>query len=268
MIKINGQEYKATKFPNGETVYPIPSGREDITFTLHFESNEDLFNLYMLVKHFRNDPDQEYGFCNLELAYVPYSRMDRYNKDYIFSLKFFADFINDMLFDKVIMYEPHSDVSTALINSCIVVDATEIIVHDLIDYKEDAYFMFPDAGAEKRYTAPTPNILVGSKERDFKTGDIIKFNVHGAEDLTGKTVYIMDDLCSRGGTFMGAASVLKEKGAKEIILVVTHLENTVLDGHLIASDLIDKIYATDSMYTGPNYNKLTLFPLQVIKCYY
>ena len=40
----------------------------------------------------------------------------------------------------------------------------------------------------------------------------------------------------------------------DIYLYVTHCENTILDGELINSGLIKKIFTTDSIYTSENEN--------------
>ena len=66
----------------------------------------------------------------------------------------------------------------------------------------------------------------------------------------GLLFLIVDDICSKGGTFYHSAKKLKELGAKNIYLYITHCENSILEGELINSDLITKIYTTDSIYTG------------------
>ena len=43
------------------------------------------------------------------------------------------------------------------------------------------------------------------------------------------------------------AEKLKEIGAKDIYLVVTHCEDTIFDGDILKTDLIKKVYTTDSI---------------------
>ena len=69
------------------------------------------------------------------------------------------------------------------------------------------------------------------------------------EVVNGKDVLIIDDICSRGGTFYHSAKALKEAGAKNIYLYVTHCENTILEGELLTSGLIEKVYTTNSIFT-------------------
>ena len=67
-------------------------------------------------------------------------------------------------------------------------------------------------------------------------------------------VLIVDDICSRGGTFFYSAQKLKEAGATDIYLYVTHCENTILEGELIKSGLVTRIFTTDSIYSGKDEN--------------
>ena len=61
-------------------------------------------------------------------------------------------------------------------------------------------------------------------------------------------VLIVDDICSKGGTFYHSAKKLKELGAKNIYLYVSHCENTILEGDLLTSGLIEKVFTTDSIF--------------------
>jgi ribose-phosphate pyrophosphokinase len=87
------------------------------------------------------------------------------------------------------------------------------------------------------------------KKRDWQTGKILGLDVINAENIVGKDVLIVDDICSRGGTFYHSAKALKAAGAKSVSLYVTHLEETVTLGEMAASDgLVDHIYTTESIF--------------------
>ena len=75
--------------------------------------------------------------------------------------------------------------------------------------------------------------------------------------IKGKNILIIDDICSKGGTFYYAAKELKEAGAANIYLYVTHCENTIHEGELLNSDLIKHIYTTDSILTK-EHEKITV----------
>ena len=65
--------------------------------------------------------------------------------------------------------------------------------------------------------------------------------------MHGKKVLIVDDICSAGGTFKFSAMKLKDLGAKDVKLYITHCEDNIQNGELLKTDLISKIYTTDSI---------------------
>ena len=108
------------------------------------------------------------------------------------------------------------------------------------------------------------------KEMIYITGDthgpidIHKLNKRYFDDstLTKKDYLIMDDICSKGGTFLYAAKALKEYGAADIYLYVTHCEKTILQGEMINSGLIKKIYTTNSIYRDNYHPLIEVFNLE------
>ena len=48
---------------------------------------------------------------------------------------------------------------------------------------------------------------------------------------------------------MLTAKKLKEMGAKDIYLVVTHCEDTIFEGDILKTDLIKNVFTTDSILT-------------------
>ena len=95
---------------------------------------------------------------------------------------------------------------------------------------------------------PSIPFLYGMKDRDWKTGEIKGLNVIG-EIEKGASVLIIDDICSKGGTFYHSAKKLLELGAGEISLYVSHCENSILDGDLIKSGFVKKVFTTNSIFT-------------------
>lgn len=175
----------------------------------------------------------------LILPYCAYSRQDRRcNRGESFSLKVFANLINSCNFEHVTMYDNHSDVATALIDNCRVVDSTSCIMDYMdsmdntnpIKYAKDTYdhFVSPDAGANKKvfHTSTIFNIpmIRADKVRDVSTGNIISTDVFATpEQLANKTVLIIDDICAGGRTFVELAKSLKAiEPSVTIHLYVTH----------------------------------------------
>lgn len=182
----------------------------------------------------------------LNLPYIPYARQDRVmNPGEALSIKVFARIVNALGFDKVVVDDPHSDVSAALLDNVKIQDQASLIQmhHDVLAGK-DVTIVAPDAGARKkaqkvadRFRMP---IVEAGKIRDLKTNEITGTAVFG--DVEGRECVIVDDICDGGRTFIALAQALKENGAKRVILYVTHGifsfgKQIILDGG------VDEIYA-------------------------
>lgn len=257
MITVNNVKVEVGHFPDGTQFIKFPlvtvEYNESNTIAWYYDSDEELFTLASTVDWIR----RKVGVSNkliLKLPYVPNARMDRIkNINENFSLKVFTDFINSFKFDRVEVYNVHSNVAEALINNVVSVtpmmDITWVIEEK---YKPDVLF-FPDEGACKRYSdlrfvkeSGLP-VAFGIKKRDWKSGKILGLDVVSDTDLTGKKVLIIDDICSAGGTFKFSAMKLKELGASDVALYVSHCEDNIQNGDLLKTDLISKIYTTDSI---------------------
>lgn len=267
MILYNNRPVVFGQFPNGEVnLHKFQIDPEIIrhVVTLKYESDADLFHL-LLVRKALDVP------ATLRITYVPYSRMDRDSDTYTFSLKVFTEFINAMNWERVVIYEPHSDVVTALLDRVQVVNVTssplmQSKINVAFGTTTDYQVFYPDAGAQKRYAADFKDHehLVGFKTRDFETGRILDSFVVG--ERKSDNVVIVDDLCSKGGTFVRAAAILRELGFKRIILVVTHCENTSLQGDIFVSGLIEKVITTDSIINREEqFEELVILPLTDFK---
>ena len=209
----------------------------------------ELFAVYALTRHLQNLGHT----VNLYMPYIPNARMDRPDKEgkRVFTLKYFAEIINSLNFGKVIVLDPHSTVSTALINNLEVLDPKKYldIVLDEID-TSNLLMYYPDEGSMKRYSKliQRPHAF-GVKVRDFMTSKIECYCIEG-EEVEGKDILIVDDICSKGGTFCYAAKQLKDCGAKHIYLYITHCENHILNGDVLKGDLIEKVFTTNSICTA------------------
>lgn len=250
MIYVNGQELIIDKFPNGESMIKtnqFTEVKQHYQIEVRFEDDSDLMKLYMLKKHL----DNEDKLCRLIISYMPYSRMDRTKDEFIFTLKYVCQFINDLNFYKVTITEPHSDVTEALLDRCEVY----MIARKLFDWvnvcsSPNTILFFPDAGALKRYSSLFKDVTLpiawGNKHRDFSTGKITHMEIMDAPKDFYRVI-IVDDLCSYGGTFMMAGKALKELGAKDIYLCVAHCEKSITKGDIFNTDIITQVITTNSI---------------------
>lgn len=255
MIKLNDQIVTVGSFPDGTILMKqdIP-GTEPARISWHFENDRELVALIYLTRHLKTHGCDD---VRLYMPYIPNARQDRVkSSEDVFTLKYFAQLINSLGFRSVTVLDPHSNVSEALIDR-LTVQTPQRLIEDVIrkisEAEGEAPSMFyPDEGAGKRYSGMIPlPYAFGIKKRDWKTGRILGLDVAGdAEHIAGKNILIVDDICSRGGTFFFSAKKLKELGAKNVYLYVSHCEQTIFEGDLLTSGLLKRIYTTDSVFTG------------------
>ena len=196
----------------------------------------------------------------LEIPYMPYSRQDRRCADGDSDqLQIFLDMI-DGYFEEVVTYDMHNPkslqekwVSTkytnipqlSLIQSWPVVDA-RIRGVDVV--------VAPDKGAIEKsgnvahhYGLP---LSFAQKVRNPENGEILKTVVaDGPEVFRDKQVLICDDICDGGRTFIEIAKVLKEHGAKRVILYATH--GIMSKGCQVVTEWIDEVYIYNYIGQGP-----------------
>lgn len=254
MIKVGNVEIKQGQFPDGTLLMKFdPNGDEfdtrgNILVEWYYENDAELFSLICVKRHL----DRMYSYSDVILCmpYIPHARMDRVKSDAdVFTLKYFCEVINSLNFKVVHVRDAHSNVSLALLNN--------VVDHSVEPFVRKAAFMsgadalfFPDEGAMKRYSDNTEMpYAFGMKKRDWATGKILGLEIVHPENIKDKNILIVDDICSRGGTFFHAAKALKAAGAKSVSLYVTHLERTVILGEMASTDgLVDHIYTTKSIF--------------------
>lgn len=252
MIKLNGNVIEQGRFPDGTLALKkidvsLFSDKFINWIDWLYDGDEEMFTIMSLVDVVKRNSR---GGIYLRMPYLPNARMDRIKTNTEnFALKVFANWINSLGFDMVIVDNVHSNVSNALVNN-IFDYMPECDIND-IKYNFDVIF-FPDEGACKRYK--DMNIIkelglpiaFGIKNRDWNTGEIIGLDVMGA-DVKDKNVLIIDDICSKGYTFYYSGKKLRELGASDVRLYITHCEDNIQNGEILKTDVISKVYTTDSI---------------------
>ncbi len=260
MIKLNDEVFEIGRFPDNTlhlNLQKIPFSFKGVTITWYYENNEEMAALLFLARHIQSTRVD--ARVHLVMPYIPNARQDRVKTIHdVFTLKYFAEFINNIGFSSVTVLDPHSPVSEALFDNLIVespkkyIDETLSLLNRLPEINRNPNFMvfYPDEGAMKRYSGMLNSLYAfGIKRRDWETGKIQGLDVAGSTDLVkGSNILIIDDICSRGGTFYHSANKLKELGADHIYLYVTHCEPTILEGDIFKSGLIDKVFTTNSIF--------------------
>lgn len=276
MIQLNEHIIGNDRFPDGTLLMKLPfSPKPSNEIHWHYENDAELFKLICLVKTMR---DMYKGVrIDLFMPYLPNARQDRIkNPEDVFTLKYFCEIINSLEFNTVFVTDVHSNVSLALLDRVREIKPWEYIHKALTkitfmetgdvmhEAREECYknllLFYPDEGAMKRYSGEMGMPFVfGVKKRNWETGAIEGLDLMGSvEDIKGKNILIIDDICSKGGTFYHSAKALKEAGAANIYLYITHCENTIYEGELLKENsLIKHIFTTNSILTK-THEKITI----------
>ena len=244
-----------------------------------YENDASIFELLLL-----DDAIHSYKqVYNLYIGYMPYSRMDRVQeKGTAFSLKILTDLIKNNLksLHLIFILDPHSKETLTQFPKeyqnkyTRYYDNAHEFKHkkhldessnkyeftkDVIDYTKldinNTWFVFPDKGAAKRYNADDyPNVIICEKVRDFATGKIQQIKAHIEKQTTtpeqDAPIIIIDDLCSYGGTFVGAIKAIETDlniKSKNNWLIVTHAEEAMMKANI--PNTFNKIFSTDSIAT-------------------
>ena len=258
MIKVENIEIKPGRYPDNTLLLKIAAEvtyacelTDDIVIDWFYENDAELFTL-ICVKRYIDEHFYEVSI-HLNMPYIPHARMDRVkNYEDVFTLKYFCEVINSLNFTTIWVRDAHSIASLIMLNNVKEEPISNFITKAILESEADALF-FPDEGAMKRYAGGFQMpYAFGIKNRDWKTGKILGYDIVNQENIKDKNILIVDDICSRGGTFYHAAKALKAAGAKSVSLYITHCEKTIVLGELAESDnLVDHVYTTKSIF--PEY---------------
>ena len=268
-LHLNEIKYESFTFKGGEPHIKIEQGNlnerfpdnDTVTITHRINSFNDLGLLMVAVNALRKIKSDIK--LKLVLPYFPGARQDRVMVEgEPLTVKVYTDTINSLEFSKVTILDPHSDVTPALLNNVQVIDNHKFVLSVLRDIypKRNSHppiLISPDAGSNKKIkdlgmylsNFNVMDIVKCDKSRNVKTGEITDFVVY-IDDLKGRDVIIVDDICDGGGTFLGLGQKLKEKGAGKMYLVVTH--GIFSQGFKNLNEMFEMVYTTDSI---KNYDK-------------
>ena len=224
----------------------------------YFDNNEELIVLYFVTRYIQSKAIDN---IDLFMPYIPNARKDRAqrSKD-VFSLKYFSEIINNLNFKNVYVLDPHSIVSEALIDRIRIITPEKYILRVLDKLDASTIMFYPDEGAMKRYSGKfDKEFTYGIKVRDKETRVINSLQIEGdLENIKDKDILMVDDICASGKTLCIAAKKLKELGAKNIYVYVSHLENHATNSELL--EVINKLYTTNSLFRN-NHPKIEIIEI-------
>ena len=246
-------------FPAGEqhvNLYGFAHKLDRCGITMFYEDDRDIFQFMLVINALINI---DCHILDTNIPYLPYSRQDRVCAEGDpFSLEIILQQLKSItgMFN---VLDVHSNVSlTPNINE---IDQKFIWSSFFKSFSETHVLVSPDKGAKHKTLrmSKVHNMLVlgFDKVRDPKSGKLSGFKAQG--NVLPMPYIIVDDICDGGGTFNGIAKILKDGGATEVILCVTH---GIFSKGVEALELIDKVYCTRSL---AKHNSGTQSPLEIIK---
>ena len=221
---------------------------------------------------------KEVGVQRIKL-YVPYCVGARSDRKFMegginYVKHVIAPIINSQSYEQVIIMDPHSDVLEACINNFVKVDNIRLVEFAFKDYFlskgfetwsgsnfENVRLISPDAGALKKvfHVADTVKyrneVIIASKHRNLETGKIDYTNVPMSVNDADKDVFIIDDICDGGRTFIEVAKAVNEvRKLSSSVHPDNHGKNYLIITHGIFSagfdslgEYFDGIYCTNSV---------------------
>ncbi|WP_025740552.1 ribose-phosphate diphosphokinase [Aquimarina pacifica] len=240
--------FEAFVFNGGEPHIKIldQSLGDEVTITHRINSFND-FGLLLIT----TDALRRMGirFIDVFIPYFPAARQDRVMiAGESLSVKVYADILNAQNYNKITVFDPHSEVTPAVLDNVEVINNYDFVKKCLETIGEEVILISPDGGALKKIYKVSEYlggiaVVECSKKRDVKTGKLSGFRVY-EEDLEGKHCVIVDDICDGGGTFIGLAKALKEKNAGKLSLVVSH--GIFSKGLEVLGEDFDTVFTTNS----------------------
>jgi len=166
---------------------------------------------------------------------LPYARQDRVcSPGQSFSLSVICKLLDSLGVMTIRLWDVHNvNLTLSLINDTTIfhTDASDIFARYKIFDDFDMTNLIlcaPDNGASNRvmeivnlFDLSMPVNI--AKERCSESGEIteLKFNKYN-RSIDGYNVMIIDDICDGGSTFLKAAKILKDNGAENLYLYITH----------------------------------------------
>ena len=243
---------KVNRFSDGETQVEITENvRRQEIYVIQSTCkpvNDNLVELLLLIDAFKRSSASK---ITAVIPYFGYSRQDKKVSPRVpISAKLIADLLEKTGVDRVITMDLHAGQIQGFFN-CPVDNlySAPVIIEDIkTRYSENLVVVSPDAGGVERARAYAKRLNASLAIVDKRRSAPNKAKAMAIiGDVQDKIAIILDDMVDTAGTITEAASVIVEKGAKEVHAYCTH---PVLSGPAI--DRINKsslssLFATDTI---------------------
>lgn len=233
---INGESVPLSfwTFPGGERNVRIDfvnkySPSAGVLIECIYKRSDDLVDLIMLVNALRQE---NLSNISLSIPYFPFARQDRVmTSGEANALQAISQVFNMLNLKCIEISDPHSDVLETLFPPGVLSITRQWEIWSLhISTYEDLTtigLVSPDTGALKKIykLADLLNVPVvcAQKVRDVSTGKITSTTIDVSNVLNLTSLYVVDDICDGGRTFIELAKAIRSQGyTGKLVLCVTH----------------------------------------------
>lgn len=229
---------ESRKFPDGERYIRIKGDVEEgviVVQSTGYPQDENLMELFLILKTIRS-----MGITNIRtvIPYFGYGRQEkRFNPGEAVSADVVCDLIQYAGASEVYSINLHENSICDLFNiPTYNLSAMPTIAQYVADNVDDPVIVAPDKGA-LGFAQEISNLL--NCESDYL--EKIRISPEKVEtkpknlDVDGRDVVIIDDIISTGGTIVNACGILKEHGARRIVVSCVH--------PVLVEDALLKIFA-------------------------
>lgn len=268
--------YKAWKFPGGEIHFKFSdeflrwlNNHRTLEIQTRINNSDDFLFLLLVIDTLKKDYQNH--TVDVFIPYMLYQQADRdFSVGECFSLRTVSRILNSIGVNSYTIYDPHSDVTPALLQNCKVVDNSEYIrwvleqLPSLGKYSNgfNVVLLSPDAGAYKKIYKLANKIQFkgevasANKSRSISTGNIDSLEL-SKQDFEGKDVLIVDDICIGGRTFIELAKKLKERNVGNLYLAISH--GIFSNGYDELSQYYKKVFTTNSRKNEYDHDLISTF---------
>ncbi len=186
------------------------------------------------------------------IPYFGYARQDKaHRQGEGVSARVMAKLIEAVGADKIITVDLHSDAVASFFNVPVAhLFGLSVFLPEIKKFKNGLTVIAPDAGGAKRAQKfaeeiNAPLVLIEKRRSLDKIHTIDWLKIIG--DVKNKICIIVDEVIVGGGTSVGAAKLLKEEGAKKVIVCATHADFVEGTVSKLENSLIDEIFISDTI---------------------
>lgn len=254
---------RSTMFPDGEMFVKLDEdvrGRDCfVVISTCQPVNDNLMELLIFLDCLRRASATR---VTVVLPYFGYGRQDRKDEGRVpITAKLVANLITAAKADRVLALDLHAAQIQGFFDLPFDhLTASPVIVNYFREQRRDLgelCVVSPDVGNVKvaeSYANHLHADLAIINKRRLSGSEVVLSNLIG--DVRGKTVLMVDDMISTGGTVCEAAKLVMERGAKQVIAAATHGVLVGMAMQRLAEAPISQVVLTDTIPLGPRLDPI------------